>query len=146
MRRVLILTAAAVFVSGSALIARQATPPPPPLSQQAPPSEAKPGSTASIVGKWTLTVEVGQSQPATLDVKLTDKKVTGTLAGPQGELPIAGDYTDGTLKFTLTFQSQQGEFTIAFTGALKDADTMTGTMSFGQDPVNWRAVRVKDAK
>jgi hypothetical protein len=146
MKRVLILTAAAMFLSGSALAARQSTPPPPPPSQQAPPSEAKPASPASVVGKWTLNVEAGQSEPATLVVQLTDKKVTGTLTGPAGDVPIAGHYTDGTLKFAVTIQTQRGEFTFTFTGALKDADTMIGTMSFGQDPVNWRAVRVKDAR
>ncbi len=144
-RTTTLLTAAVLIGAGPLAFADQATPPP---TQQAPPAaDAKPSGKATIVGRWTLTVEVDQSGgPASLDLKLTDKKVSGIISGPNGELPVAGDYTDGKLTFAATIQSQQGNLTITFTGALKDDDTMTGTMDFGQGAVNWKAVRVKDGK
>jgi len=138
MRSALLLTAT-LLATGTTMAAQLSAPP----AQPAPPAaEAKPASKASVAGKWTMTVEIDQSQgPAALDIKLTDKKVTGTLSGPGGELPIAGEFADGTLKFSIDYQ---GQFTIAFVGTFKDDDTMTGTMDFGKGSVNWRAVRVKD--
>ena len=143
-RTLTFLTAAMLAGAGPLTFAQQTTPPP---AQQAPPAaDAKPSGKATVSGKWTMTLELENQPPAALDVKLTDKKVSGALTSPSGEVPIAGDYTDGKLTFSITVQSSQGQFTIAFTGGLKDDDTMTGTMDFGQGSVNWKAVRVKDGK
>jgi hypothetical protein len=108
-----------------------------PLGAQTP----APAPAPSIAGKWTLTSEASQSAPSALEIKLDDKKVTGTIVGANGTFTIAGEYAEGKLTFAMDYQ---GTLTIAFTGKLQPDGSLAGTMDYGQGPVGWKAVRVKD--
>jgi hypothetical protein len=112
---------------------------PPPAQGQKPEQKAS----ASIAGKWDMTVETDQGQMQTLlEIKLDGKKVSGTLTGPQGAGPIEGEFADNKLTFSMAFDSPNGSMSIAFSATLKD-DTFTGTLDFGQGQVPWHATRSK---
>lgn len=99
---------------------------------------------ASIAGKWVMSIETqnGTMDP-TLEIKLDGKKVTGTVASPQGSVPINGEYADGKLKFELTYSGGNGDIQIAFSGALKADGTLAGTMAMAQGETPWTATRAK---
>ena len=99
----------------------------------------------SIVGKWNLSVETQQGAMASvLTMKLDGKKVTGTVSGQNGELPIEGEWTDNKLTFSLTFQGGGGSMQIGFAGAFKEDGTLAGTMDIGGQPSTWKAERIKE--
>jgi hypothetical protein len=121
----------------------QQTPPPPAVSSQDKPADSK--APASIAGKWDMTAETPQgTTPVTLVMKLDGKKVTGTMAGPQGEIPVEGEYAEGKLTMSITIQGGSGDLSITFTGALREDGTLAGTFDFGQGAMNWKATRAKD--
>jgi len=107
---------------------------------------AQPKPSSDISGKWTLVVMADQN-PITsdLEIKLEGKKVTGAVNNAdRGTAPIAGEYADGKLTFSLSMAGQNGPIAVSFTGALKDDGTLAGTMSYGQPPdLSWKAERVK---
>jgi hypothetical protein len=134
--------ALALLVTGAVpASAQQQTPPPPPAQEK--PADAK--APASIAGKWDMTAETPQgTTPVTLVMKLDGKKVTGTMSGPQGEIPLEGEFADGKLSMTITIQGGSGDMSITFTGALKEDGTLAGTFDFGQGAMNWKAQRAKE--
>jgi hypothetical protein len=115
---------------------------PPPAAQDKP---ADPKTAASIAGKWDMTAETPQgTTPVTLVMKLDGKKVTGTMTGPQGEIPVEGEYADGKLTWSITIQGGSGDLNVAFSGAMKEDGTLAGTFDFGQGAMNWKATRAKN--
>ena len=113
--------------------------PPPKTEQKAPPS---------IAGKWTVTT-VTQNGPlvSTMDLKLDGTKVSGTIASQMGEAAVGGQYTNGTLTFSITMQTNNGAIDVAFTGALKDNGTLAGTLSYGgAGTLEWTAERAKGSE
>ena len=99
---------------------------------------------ASVAGKWNMSVQTQNgATEAGLEIKLEGKKVTGTVTGPQGSAPIAGEYADGKLKFELTYPTNNGDIQIMFSGALKADGTLAGTMAFQQNEAPWTATRAK---
>jgi hypothetical protein len=104
-----------------------------------------PKPAASIAGKWTMTITTqnGTQNPG-LDFKQDGKKVTGTISGPQGDLPITGEYADGKLTFGASIQTNNGEMQLAFAGTLKADGSLAGTLNLPQGELAWSAVRVKD--
>lgn len=129
-----VMPAAAIAYSPQA----QQTPPP---AQEKP---ADPKAPATIAGKWDMSAETPQgTTPVTLVIKLDGKKVTGTLTGPQGEIPHEGEYADGKLTTSITFQSSNGAVNVTFTGSMKPDGTMAGTFDFGQGEMKWTATRSK---
>jgi hypothetical protein len=115
---------------------------PPPAAQEKP---ADPKAPTSIAGKWDMTAETPQgTTPVTLVMKLDGKKVTGTLTGPQGEIPVEGEYADGKLTWSITIQGSSGDLNVTFTGAMKEDGTLAGTFDFGQGAMNWKAARAKN--
>ena len=134
--------ALALLVVGAVPAAAQQQTPPPPATQDKP-ADAK--APSSIAGKWDMTAETPQgATPVTLVMKLDGKKVTGTLAGPQGEIPLEGEFADGKLTMTITIQGGGGEMSVTFNGTLKEDGTLAGTFDFGQGAMNWKATRAKD--
>ena len=114
----------------------------PPQSKPEQKGEAK--AAPSPAGKWNVSVQTQQGEMAsTLDMKLDGKKVTGTMASQMGETPIAGEFADGKLKFSITVQTNNGGIDVVFNGAFKDDGSLAGTMDYGQGPANWTATRVK---
>ena len=114
----------------------------PPQSKPEQKGEAKAAPTPA--GKWNVSVQTQQGEMAsTLDLKLDGKKVTGTMASQMGESPIAGEFAEGKLKFSISVQTNSGSLEVVFNGAFKDDGSLAGTLDYGQGPTNWTATRVK---
>jgi hypothetical protein len=99
-------------------------------AQSAPKPDAKKPAAESLAGKWTLSAETPHgSMEFGLAIKQEGAKITGTFTTPQnGDIPIAGEYTEGTLTFHLT-NAPDGFPALAFKARLKDDGTLAGTMS-----------------
>jgi hypothetical protein len=158
MKKLLTLTAAMAIAAGVSIQAHQA-------SQQAPPAQTKPDDKAkpedkdkpadpkaapTVAGKWTMAVDMqGNVMNSALEIKLDGKKVSGTIIGQQGDpLPIQGEFADGKLTFSMSFNGQNGPIQIGFNGALKENGTLAGTMDLGPAgqgmQINWTAERIKE--
>jgi hemolysin activation/secretion protein len=112
---------------------------------QKPDPKADAKEAPTVAGKWNVRIQTDQGERlATLDVTLEGRKVAGTIASDMGESPIAGEYADRKLTFSLTMQTANGDFSLAFAGALKEDDTLAGTMDYGQGAINWTANRIKE--
>lgn len=128
------LTVCAALVAVSALSAQ---------AQQAPPAPpaAKPAASApTVAGNWTISMDYGQG-PTDIGAvfKLDGKKVTGSLNSQMGEVPLAGEFAEGKLTFSIDVNGMS----LAFTATLKDADNMTGNMGGQMGDVPFVAKRVK---
>lgn len=133
--------AATVALAALPLAAQQTSKPDP--AKPEPKTEAKEAPTPA--GKWSMSITTDQGdRQATLDIKLEGKKVTGSLASEMGEAPIAGEFAEGKLVFSMTMQTGNGDFQIGFTGGLKEDGTLAGTLDFGQGALNWTAARIKE--
>jgi len=125
--------AVVALVGGAAVSAQQAPPTPP--QPATPPAAAAPAAkaTASPAGKWLVNLESPQGAMAlNLEVKLdAANKVTGTLDGPSGPSPIAGEWKDGVLGFTISIDAGGTAMEIYFEGKLNAEGKMTGTVAAG---------------
>lgn len=120
-----------------ALRAQQGAPP-------AAPGAAKPA--AGIDGNWNMSIATQQGMQATVAFKTDAKKVTGTITGDQGPTALSGEYADGKLTFSISYNTNNGPVPISFSGALKDDGTLAGTMNYGQGDIAWTATRQKEQK
>lgn len=123
-------------------------------AQQAPPTQqaetkketaADPKAAASFAGKWSMETQSPQgAMTIPLEVKVdAANKVTGTMTGPQGATPIAGEVKDGTLGFSINFDAGGQMIEIYFESVLKE-DKLSGTMYIDQmGNFPFTAVRVK---
>jgi hypothetical protein len=115
--------------------------------QQAEPRKPEPPKAAqSIAGKWTMTVNTNNGTTiATLDARLDGRKLTGTVSSQMGLAPIAGEYADGKLTFSLTMQGADGSsMDLSFVGAMKENGTLAGTLStVTGTTLDWTAERTK---
>jgi hypothetical protein len=99
----------------------------------------------SPVGKWNLVATInGNEMTNLLTVKLDGKKLTGTFAGQQGELPIEGEFENGKLWFSITVPSNGNSVQVSFSGAFKTDGTLAGSLDYGQGSIPWTAARVKE--
>ena len=116
-----------------------------PLSAFAQAAPAKPA--ASVDGKWDMNVTGpdGNGISVTVVFKQDGKKLTGTLAGPQGEVPLEGEYAEGKIMFAISVPGDGGAMNIGFAGNMKDDGTLGGMASgpFGEIP--WTATKAKTA-
>jgi len=94
----------------------------------------------SVTGRWTMAVD---SPHGAMEMALTltqdGSKVTGTFASPHGDMPVQGDFADGTLKL-----ATEGESGITFTAKLKDKDTLTGYLSSSMGDMTFTAKRAAE--
>lgn len=113
------------------------------VAQAAQAAQAKPA--ASVAGAWSMTVTGPDGQPmsVTATFKQEGKKLTGMLNGPQGEVPLEGEYADGKIMFAISVPSDQGPMNIGFAGEQKADGSLAGMASgpFGEIP--WTAVKSK---
>jgi hypothetical protein len=155
MRKLLTLTAALALAAGVVTHAQQTT-------QQTPPTQTKPDekpkpeekadakAAPSVAGKWNVSIDMqGNVMNSALEIKLDGKKVAGTISGPQGEsMAIEGEFADGKLAFSMSFDSPNGPIAITFNGALRENGTLAGTMDFGPAgqgmQISWTAERIKE--
>jgi hypothetical protein len=132
-----------VTVLASAWASAQTPVPPTPSPEPAAPSAPvdKPSTDASPAGKWTMTVEVeSPDNRSALDLKVDGKAVTGTSVATTGSYALTGEWAEGRLTFTMSYQN----LALVFTGTLKADGTLAGTMDYGLGPMNWKAERVKE--
>lgn len=96
---------------------------------------------SGVAGDWTLTFNTpGGAREASATFKVDGDTLTGTLTGPQGELPFKGTVKGATFTFTLDVQTQQGTMSIGIAGDV-DGDSMKGTMDFGQGTGDFTGTR-----
>jgi hypothetical protein len=99
----------------------------------------------SIVGKWNLSTTVnGNEMVNLLTAKLDGKKLTGTLAGQMGDVPLEGEFENGKFWFSISVPSNGNTIQVSFNGAFKADGTLAGSLDYGQGSVAWTATRVKE--
>jgi hypothetical protein len=108
-------------------------------------AQANKKSAPDVSGRWTLKVEGTPHGAMTMGLVLKEEatKVTGTFESPHGDMPVEGEFVDGTL----TLATSGGESSqITFNGKLKDNGTLAGFLSSAMGDMTWTAERVKDSK
>lgn len=80
--------------------------------------------------KWTNTGPQGRTMEATLDLKVADGKVSGTVTGGRGgPAPIADAKLEGDqLSFTVTRKMREREVTVRYSGKV-EGNTIKGKMN-----------------
>jgi len=94
-------------------------------------------------GKWDIKlVVVGMGEiPATAVMKQDGDKVTGTLSGPAGDLPVAGTVTGRDVKIDFEAETPQGKLPVSMTGSIGET-SITGKASIaGMGEADWTATR-----
>lgn len=129
-KMILVLTAAALLAAAQISAMAQAA------------GAAKP---IHVDGTWSMTVTGpdGNAMSVTAVFKTQGRKLTGTLAGPQGEVALAGEFADNKIAFAISVPQDAGPMDITFTGAVKKDGSLAGIASapFGEIP--WTAVKSK---
>jgi hypothetical protein len=102
---------------------------------------------ADVSGVWDLTIESPQGTHTPLATfKVDGEKLTGTLKGQRGEVPLTGTIRGNEIKFTYTIKFQDADLTITMIGTI-DKDTMKGTADFGGlASGNWSGKRHQEEK
>lgn len=102
---------------------------------------------ADVTGKWTGQVAGpdGNSFTINYDLKQEGAKLTGTVTGPGGDLPIQDGKVDGEkISFTITFDGGNGPMKVGNDGTIKGEEiSMTITVngqSFG-NPVTLKRAK-----
>src|SRR4029450_1130766 len=75
---------------------------------------------ATVAGRWTMTVDAGPHGVTTMGLVLQQDgtKVTGTFASPHGDMPVEGEFVNGTLKLATT--AEHADSQITFEARMKD--------------------------
>lgn len=105
---------------------------------------------ADVSGKWTAQVpgREGQTQETTITLKVEGEKLTGSVAGQQGETPITdGKVSGDEISFIVTRERQGNTIKQIFKGKVAgDEIKFTRTTEGGQGnrpPVEFTAKRAK---
>ena len=76
-----------------------------------------------------------------LTLKKDGDKLSGTIAGPQGDVAVEGTQKDNAVAVNFTVQTPNGAFAIVMNGK-QDGDAIAGTMDFGgQGQAEWTGKR-----
>lgn len=76
---------------------------------------------ADVSGKWSGDVpgRGGDTTPATFTFKVDGEKLTGSMSGPQGELPLQDGKVSGSqVSFSTTFDAGGNSIKILYKGSL----------------------------
>lgn len=99
----------------------------------------------NVSGAWTLVAE-GYVLPMTLQQDGT--RLTGTLHGPHGPFPLAGEFKKGRIHFAGTsdgggirHDDDSNEIDVAAIGRLQPDGSLAGTMVTTVGDFTWRATR-----
>jgi hypothetical protein len=88
--------------------------------------------TADAAGTWDVSVNTPNGPIAALLVLKKDgEKLTGSIASPQGEVPVQGTQKDKAVSVNFSVQTPNGPIAIVMSGN-QDGDAIAGTMDFGQ--------------
>jgi hypothetical protein len=95
---------------------------------------------ADVTGKWKATFE-GQngSREVTFNLNVTDGKLTGTAAGPQGETPISEAKVEGD---KVSFAVVTDQYKAVLTGTVS-GDDLKLTAQVGERTIELNAKRIK---
>jgi len=101
-------------------------------------------ASATVAGHWSMELATPHGKMTlALELKLDGKKVTGSLTGEtMGSFPVAGEYADGKLAFSVTGAPSE----MTFNGRMKDADAIVGDLSSHTGDLVCVATRVKNKK
>ena len=96
---------------------------------------------ADVTGKWKASMD-GQNGPSevTFTFQVTDGKLTGTAAGPQGEAPITEGKVEGD---KINFTIEAGQFKAVISGTVS-GDEMKLSGQVNERPFELAAKRVKE--
>jgi hypothetical protein len=127
--------------SGAAA-APAAAPPAASAVSAAPAAPAAAGG-AGISGKWDILMDTPAGQmPFAANFVQAGEKVSGTVTGPTGELPITGTMSGNALTMDMNIQTPQGDLAIKFTGDLTPTG-LSGKASTMMGDMTWSATRTK---
>jgi hypothetical protein len=98
--------------------------------------------TTDAAGIWDVSFTTPNGPiAASLTLKKDGEKLTGSIAGPQGEVAVQGTQKDKAVSVNFSVQTPNGPFAIVMTGNL-DGDAIAGTMDFGgQGQGEWSGKR-----
>jgi len=93
-------------------------------------------------GTWDMNFNTPNGPiAATLTLKREGEKLTGTIAGPQGEAALQGSQKDKAIAINFSVQTANGPFAISMSGT-QEGDALSGTMDFGgQGQSDWTGKR-----
>lgn len=99
---------------------------------------------ADVSGAWALTFNSPQGNAeATLTLKQSGDKVTGTYKGPRNTAPVSGTLSGDNLKLTATIDAAGQSVTLVFTAKVA-GDKIDGSIDFaGQANVPFTGTRTK---
>jgi hypothetical protein len=104
---------------------------------------AAPRAQSDLSGTWAVSFTTPQgSMDATAVFKVDGDALSGTMSGPQGEVPFKGSVKGKTFTFTIDVQSPNGQLVIKLDGE-QDGDSIKGTFDFGQGTGDWTGKRSK---
>ncbi len=84
-----------------------------------------------ISGDWELTSEMrGREITQNLKIVQDGEKITVTMEGRMGEQTGEGTIKGNKVEWSITMNTQRGEFTITYTGTV-EGDTMKGEAQMG---------------
>ena len=101
---------------------------------------------AGVDGKWMGDINTpdGQTISLTMNFKVDGDKVTGTITGPQGDIPITEGKMDGdTLEFTLSVDAAGLVFKCS--GKLAGDDQLNLTMNGGSAETSFTVAAKRSA-
>jgi hypothetical protein len=85
----------------------------------------------NLAGNWTVTTETPMgAQETKLSVAQTGKEIKGTMASPQGSVPITGTADGKDFKFGFDFDAQGTSLRIDYIGTV-EGTAMKGKAVFG---------------
>jgi len=98
---------------------------------------------ANLTGTWVVSFTTPQGpMDATATIKQDGDAFSGTMSGPQGEVPFKGTIKGNTFTFTIDVQSPNGQLVIKLDGE-QEGDNIKGTFDFGQGTGDWSGKRSK---
>ena len=93
-------------------------------------------------GTWDLNLTTPNGpMTVALTLKKDGEKLSGTIAGPQGEVAIQGTQKDKVVNFNFSVQTPNGPFAITMNGN-QEGEAIAGTIDFGgQGQAEWTGKR-----
>ena len=93
-------------------------------------------------GTWDMNFNTPNGPiAAVLSLKREGDKLSGTIAGPQGEAALQGSQKDKAIAINFSVQTANGPFAISMSG-IQEGDALSGTMDFGgQGQSDWTGKR-----
>ena len=97
---------------------------------------------ADVAGKWDVTVNTAQGdRPGVLTIVKSGDKLTGTIGGPQGELPVDVALKEQAVTISFSVQTQNGPMNVVMSGAVNGSEMKGDVDLGGQGTATWVARR-----